>query len=99
MAMMRACMPYVQLMRLHQPTGIWLLLWPSWWSLAMAGKTEDAASPVLSVQLWLFLWFLLGAIIMRAAGCMINDLWDRRIDAQVARTAPQANGRCCVRAT
>ena len=45
-----------------------------------------AASPVLSVQLLLFLWFLLGAVIMRAAGCMINDLWDRRIDAQVART-------------
>ena len=86
MTMMQACMPYVQLMRLHQPTGIWLLLWPSWWSLAMAGKTADAASPVLSRQLLLFLWFLLGAVIMRAAGCMINDLWDRRIDAQVART-------------
>jgi 4-hydroxybenzoate polyprenyltransferase len=73
-------------MRLHQTTGIWLLLWPCWWSIALA-------SPYLP-SLKLLVIFALGAIIMRSAGCIINDLADRKIDAQVTRTKnrPLASG-------
>lgn len=77
---------YIALMRLNRPVGIWLLLWPCWWSVALA-------SPSLP-SLWLLLWFALGAALMRSAGCIINDMADRDIDALVARTKqrPLANG-------
>lgn len=71
--------PYLQLMRLHQRTGIWLLLWPCWWSIAL-GSID------IIHDLGLILLFLFGAIVMRGAGCVINDIWDRRIDVQVQRT-------------
>jgi 4-hydroxybenzoate polyprenyltransferase len=75
--------PYARLMRLHQPMGILLLLWPCFAALALTG-----APPAL------YAWFALGAVCMRASGCIINDLADRRFDAQVARTAtrPLASG-------
>lgn len=74
-------------MRLHRPTGIWLLLWPCWWSIALA--SQGSTLPVDTLLL-----FALGAIIMRSAGCVINDMVDRDIDAQVARTRmrPLASG-------
>lgn len=73
-------------MRLHQRIGIWLLLWPCWWALGLAGKIEDLPR--------LFFLFLIGAVVMRSAGCIVNDMWDREIDAQVARTKhrPLASG-------
>ena len=71
--------PYFRLMRLHQPTGIWLLLWPSWWAIGLAAQD-------FSVALFPLLLFLLGAVVMRSAGCIVNDLWDRNIDAHVERT-------------
>lgn len=77
-------MPYVSLLRLDRPAGIWLLLWPCWWGVTLAGGLE-----------WrLLLLFAVGAVVMRAAGCIINDLWDRKIDAQVERTKnrPLASG-------
>ena len=91
--MITFCAPYFRLMRLHQPTGICLLLWPAWWSIALAGASSMHQIGLMQQMVLLFL-FLLGAIIMRSAGCIINDMWDRRIDAQVARTQhrPLASG-------
>ncbi len=75
--------PYLSLMRLDRPIGTWLLLLPAWWSLAISG-----ANPLL------YLLFALGALIMRGAGCVINDLWDRDFDRAVERTKlrPLASG-------
>lgn len=69
--------PWADLMRLDRPVGWVLLLVPGWCALALAGA---ANARLLSL-------FLLGAILMRAAGCVANDLADRRIDGGVARTA------------
>ena len=71
------------------------MLLPGWWALAMAEAT-GATGPTL---LWVAL-FGIGAILMRGAGCVINDLFDRDFDAQVARTAdrPLASGAIRVRA-
>ncbi len=70
-------MPYARLARLDRPIGWWLLLLPCWWSLALASRTPD---------LWLFLLFWVGAVSMRGAGCTLNDILDRKIDAAVERT-------------
>jgi 4-hydroxybenzoate polyprenyltransferase len=77
---------YLRLLRLHQRTGIWLLLWPCWWSLALATHGKP--------PLQFLLLFALGAVVMRAAGCIVNDWADRRFDAQVerTRTRPLASG-------
>jgi 4-hydroxybenzoate polyprenyltransferase len=69
---------YARLMRLDKPVGIWLLLWPTLWGLWIAGEGRPA--PVN------FLVFVAGVIVMRSAGCVINDFADRRIDGSVART-------------
>jgi 4-hydroxybenzoate polyprenyltransferase len=74
-----AARPYARLMRLDRPIGTWLLLWPCWWSLALAGAGLDAWS--------LYLLFAIGAVVMRGAGCTYNDIVDRHYDAAVARTA------------
>lgn len=81
--------PYARLARLDRPIGTWLLLFPCWWSIAMA------AQPGHWPDLWLMILFGIGALIMRGAGCTINDIIDRDIDAKVARTAtrPLASGR------
>src|SRR5215469_14378279 len=74
-----ALLPYIRLARLDRPIGTWLLLFPGWWSVAMAssGRTPD----------WLLLaLFAIGAVAMRGAGCTLNDLIDRDLDAQVTRT-------------
>lgn len=75
--------PYVALARLDRPIGTWLLLIPCWWSLALAsGGIDEADSRLLPFALL----FALGALIMRGAGCVVNDLWDRELDAAVERT-------------
>lgn len=78
-----AWLPYALLMRLDRPIGTWLLLLPGWWSLALGG------APLLY-----YIWFAIGAVVMRGAGCVVNDLWDKDIDAQVERTRgrPLASG-------
>ena len=83
--------PYALLMRLDRPAGTWLLLLPGLWSITLASGGADDMNVH---DLWIFVLFGLGALIMRGAGCVINDLWDRRLDAQVARTAqrPLASG-------
>ncbi len=78
---------YQKLMRLDKPIGILLLAWPTLWGLWLA----SAGRPDLLV-LWVF---VLGVILMRSAGCVINDYADRKIDPHVARTKnrPLAAGR------
>ncbi|MEK7801508.1 MAG: 4-hydroxybenzoate octaprenyltransferase [Pseudomonadota bacterium] len=75
--------PYALLMRLDRPIGIWLLLLPAWWSIAAAG---GGANHMKAQDWWLMALFGCGAIIMRGAGCIINDMWDRDFDKQVERT-------------
>lgn len=70
--------PLIQLMRLDKPIGTLLLWYPTAWALWMA----NAGMPVISV----LLLFLAGTLLMRSAGCVINDYFDRDFDAQVART-------------
>jgi len=74
-----AARPYARLMRLDRPIGTWLLLFPCWWSTALA--TDGLPS------LWLFALFAIGAVVMRGAGCTVNDWADRDFDGQVERTA------------
>ena len=72
--------PYILLARFDRPIGCWLLLLPGWWIIpATATGTGRMAE--------LMILFLIGAVTTRAAGCVINDLWDRRLDQRVERTA------------
>jgi 4-hydroxybenzoate polyprenyltransferase len=74
--------PWLRLGRFDRPTGIWLLMLPSWQGIALAAAQRgQPPSPLLLVL------FFLGAALMRAAGCAYNDIVDRDIDAKVARTA------------
>lgn len=80
------------LARFDRPIGWWLLFWPCVFGLALAGE---------AVARWdLLLWMLLGAIAMRGAGCVYNDIVDRDLDAQVTRTAarPLASGAISLKA-
>lgn len=85
----RAAWPYAQLARFDRPIGWQLLMWPCFWSAAMASASgAEAGQPLLSVlpSLWHLALFALGAILMRGAGCTYNDLVDHGIDALVERT-------------
>ena len=77
---------YVRLMRLDKPIGIWLLLWPTLWALWLAGEGHPNAG--------VFVIFVVGVVIMRSAGCVLNDYADRHIDPYVERTRmrPIASG-------
>ena len=83
--------PYIRLARFDRPIGTWLLLFPCWWSIALATPGWPS--------LLLVILFGLGAMIMRGAGCCFNDITDRHYDAQVARTAdrPLPSGQMTVR--
>lgn len=76
--------PFLRLARLDRPIGTWLLLWPCYWSLALAAAVDGPARYPDALLLALF---ALGAIVMRGAGCTYNDIVDREIDARVPRTA------------
>jgi len=80
--------PYARLARLDRPIGTWLLLFPCWWSISLAAP--EGAGPDIK----LLILFAIGAIVMRGAGCTVNDIADRDYDAKVARTAtrPLASG-------
>ena len=88
----RPLRPYARLMRLDRPIGFWLLLIPGWWAITLAGRGEPNTT--------LMILFLVGAVLMRGAGCTINDIVDRDIDAKVARTRtrPIPAGEVSVRA-
>ena len=82
---------YLALTRLDRPVGIFLLLWPTYWALWVAGQGRP--------DLFIFLIFTLGVIAMRSAGCAINDFADRHVDGHVTRTKgrPLATGRITAR--
>ncbi len=76
---------FAHLMRLDRPIGTWLLLLPGWWAIALAAPAR-----------WdLYALFAVGAVVMRGAGCVVNDLWDQDMDAKVERTKarPLPSGR------
>jgi 4-hydroxybenzoate polyprenyltransferase len=77
---------YARLMRLDRPIGLWLLLWPALWALWLSGDGHPDEQ--------VFVIFVAGTFLMRAAGCVINDYADRKLDPQVRRTAgrPLAQG-------
>jgi len=82
---------YERLMRLDRPIGILLLLWPTLWGLWLAARGRPS---------WAVVWlFVLGTVLMRSAGCVINDLADRNFDPHVERTRlrPLASGQVSVR--
>jgi 4-hydroxybenzoate polyprenyltransferase len=83
--------PWLRLIRADRPIGGWLLLWPCWWSVALAGLAAGDPYP----DPWLLLLFAIGAFAMRSAGCIYNDILDRDIDAKVDRTRsrPLASGQ------
>src|SRR5205085_10524329 len=83
----RSWLPYLLLARLDRPIGIWLLFLPGLWGILLS-------DPSTGETIRLVLLFAIGSVVMRAAGCVVNDLWDRDIDRQVARTAgrPLASG-------
>jgi 4-hydroxybenzoate polyprenyltransferase len=78
---------YARLMRLDRPIGIWLLLWPTLWALWISSRGRPDPR--------VFLVFVTGTVLMRSAGCAINDYADRSFDPHVARTKdrPVAAGR------
>src|SRR5260221_1352510 len=77
---------YARLMRLDRPIGIWLLLWPTLWALWIAGHGKPEAR--------LFVIFVIGTVLMRSAGCAINDYADRSFDPHVERTKDRPLAAC-----
>jgi len=69
---------YIRLMRLNRPIGVYLLLWPTYWALFLSAKGWP--------DIDLLIIFTLGVLVMRSAGCVINDYADRNIDQNIART-------------
>ncbi|MDG6400758.1 UbiA family prenyltransferase, partial [Pseudomonas quasicaspiana] len=69
---------FIQLMRVDKPIGLYLLLWPTLWALWIAGKGSPS---LLNIAI-----FVVGVFLMRAAGCVINDFADRKVDGHVKRT-------------
>jgi 4-hydroxybenzoate polyprenyltransferase len=80
--------PYLHLIRADKQVGTLLLLWPCWWSIALAAPMGQLPDLVILSK------FSLGALLMRSAGCIINDMWDRDFDKHVERTKtrPLASG-------
>ena len=83
----KSSLKWIRLGRFDRPIGFWLLLLPGWWVLPLTSLD-------LLACIKLMLIFLIGSIVMRAAGCTINDLWDKDIDKKISRTKnrPLANG-------
>lgn len=93
--------PFAVLLRLDRPIGWWLLLLPGWWGIVLGANGiigSDWQFNMYSSDLRLMFLFFIGAIVMRGAGCIINDLWDRDLDGQVERTKnrPIAAGQVSV---
>ena len=94
-ALPKAFRPYARLMRLERPIGWWLLLLPCWWGLLLGQIAWGGGVP----NLWYAALFLIGAVIMRGAGCTLNDIADRNFDGRVERTRlrPIPSGQVSVR--
>jgi 4-hydroxybenzoate polyprenyltransferase len=93
--------PYARLARLDRPIGTWLLLIPCWWSVALAARitSDPLAAPGGWPDPLLMILFGVGAVVMRGAGCTVNDIVDREYDGRVARTRtrPIPSGQVTVR--
>ena len=89
--------PYIELARLDKPIGIYLLAYPSLWSILLSSSTATIPPPIEKIATMTAL-FSAGAVLLRGAGCTINDIWDRKVDAKVERTKnrPIASGRITV---
>ncbi|MBL0370776.1 4-hydroxybenzoate octaprenyltransferase [Rhizobium sp. KVB221] len=87
--------PYAQLARWDRPIGWQLLMWPCFWSAALAANAAAPTAPVWGQMVWHLLLFFIGSVAMRGAGCTYNDLVDHEIDNAVARTRsrPLPSGR------
>ncbi|MEE9342271.1 MAG: 4-hydroxybenzoate octaprenyltransferase [Gammaproteobacteria bacterium] len=85
--MKQKLLQYIYLMRLHKPIGILLLLWPTLWALWIASEGKP--------DIGVLVVFVAGVVLMRSAGCVINDYADRKIDPHIARTRlrPVASGK------
>jgi 4-hydroxybenzoate polyprenyltransferase len=83
----RSWLPYLLLARVDRPIGVWLLFLPGLWGILLSAPPPREAARLIVL-------FAIGALVMRAAGCVVNDLWDRDVDRMVARTAgrPLASG-------
>lgn len=83
----RSWLPYLLLARVDRQIGVWLLFLPGLWGILLA---RPSGGEVVR----LILLFAIGSLVMRSAGCVVNDLWDRDLDRMVARTAarPLASG-------
>jgi 4-hydroxybenzoate polyprenyltransferase len=79
--------PYAILARFDRPIGSWLLFLPGLWAILLTARPAGFA-------IWLIILFGVGSVVMRGAGCVVNDLWDRKMDRLVTRTArrPLASG-------
>lgn len=87
-----AVAPFALLARFDRPIGAWLLFLPGLWSILLAQAPPGATA-------WLITLFFVGAFLMRGAGCVVNDMWDRDMDRRVTRTAgrPLASGALSLR--
>ncbi len=87
--------PYIKLARLDRPIGTWLLLFPCWWAIVLS----QGGIFHMGLHAWVMAALCVpGAVLMRGAGCVVNDLWDRKLDAKVERTQsrPLASGEAGV---
>ena len=89
--------PYLRLSRADRPAGTWLLLIPCWWGLGLSVAADPAGGRLEDI--WIAIGCAIGAFLMRGAGCTWNDISDRKIDAQVARTKsrPLPSGQVSVK--
>ena len=71
---------FLDLIRFNQPIGFMLLMWPCWFALATISQNQ------IELILW-YVYFIIGAFLMRSAGCIINDLVDINLDKNIERTA------------
>ena len=82
---------FIELTRLNKPTGFMLLFWPCSWGLAFANKDFQQNT----IFYYYLLLFFLGSVLMRSAGCIVNDIVDKDLDKKVKRTKtrPLASGK------
>jgi len=85
---------FIELIRIKKPIGYMLLFWPCAWGLTLAYDFSNN----LKLYLFYLMLFFLGAVLMRSAGCIVNDIFDRKFDAKVSRTKnrPIASGKVSV---